>query len=59
MPVILEVMSKAGTGSTFWIHLPARSADVPASRIGGDLADSVVDRVVTIRRTGSDARGDR
>jgi len=45
----LEVMSRPGMGTTFWIHLPAE----PEERAGDDASDELLDRVVTIRRSGA------
>lgn len=50
----LDVMSKLGTGTTFWVHLPVEprvaTPRPPQSVVGTDAAADLVDRVVTVRR---------
>ena len=48
----LDVMSKAGVGTTFWAHFPIKAAAAEAKRSEGaeDNLESMITRVVTIRK---------
>ena len=46
----LEVMSKPSVGTTFWAHFPVTSPNAVDGR-GEESLNSMIDRVVTIRRT--------
>lgn len=46
----LDVMSKADVGTTFWAHFPARPSEQKKSVGGDDNLESMITRVVTIRK---------
>ena len=45
----LEVMSKPGTGTTFWVHLPRTAVENKRIMASDETFESVIARVVTIR----------
>ncbi|MBK7402086.1 MAG: HAMP domain-containing histidine kinase [Myxococcales bacterium] len=52
----LDVMSKPGSGTTFWVHLPVALPDPakqPQPTVISDASARLVERVVTIRRVES------
>lgn len=54
----LEVMSKPGVGTTFWVHLPVRAKSITPQPVRRDVErlQELMQKVVTIRYPGS-ARG--
>jgi len=48
----LDVMTKAGVGTTFWAHFPVRPPSSSRAAAGGteDNLESMITRVVTIRK---------
>ena len=47
----LDVMSRAGVGTTFWAHVPVEAAaEKKDAAAGEDNLESMITRVVTIRR---------
>ncbi|CAN5924747.1 hypothetical protein BH11MYX4_BH11MYX4_48460 [soil metagenome] len=46
----LDVMSKPDVGTTFWAHFPATPPEVKRGTIGDDNLESIITRVVTIRK---------
>lgn len=46
----LDVMSKAGVGTTFWAHFPVLPPEQKTGATGDDNLESMITRVVTIRK---------
>ena len=46
----VDVMSKADVGTTFWAHFPAVPPPVHKAMVGEDNLESMITKVVTIRR---------
>lgn len=46
----LDVMTKPGVGTTFWAHFPAAPHEQKRGAIGEDNLESIITRVVTIRK---------
>jgi signal transduction histidine kinase len=48
----IDVMSRVGSGSTFWAHFPAKMPQAKAQPSGGEVEplESIIRRVVTVRK---------
>lgn len=46
----LDVMTKPGVGTTFWAHFPVRPPAATRPAVGEDNLESMITRVVTIRK---------
>ena len=46
----LDVMSKPEVGTTFWAHFPATPPEVKRGAAMDDNLESIITRVVTIRK---------
>lgn len=46
----IDVMSKPGVGTTFWAHFPLQPAERESEPVGDDNFESMITRIVTIRR---------